>query len=88
MLVEVESGAMDDFNSLLRQEQVELLRAQCAHTKADRAQHRRLARNYARLIENHSFPYRSPDDSGHRLFDAHSYDGPEIDEPVMRATTH
>ncbi|WP_066560427.1 hypothetical protein [Croceicoccus bisphenolivorans] len=65
---------MDDFNSLLRQEQVELIRAQCARTSADRLLHRREAMTFGKMIEAHDFPYRSPDAEGHRLFDAHSYD--------------
>ncbi|RVQ64867.1 hypothetical protein EKN06_14835 [Croceicoccus ponticola] len=65
---------MEDFNSLLLNEQVELLRAQCAQDMAARRMHRQEARNYAKRIEAHAFPYRTPDESGHRLFDAHAYD--------------
>lgn len=69
---------MEDFNVLLRHEQVELIRAQCAPSGADRDLHRQEARSVAKLIEDHAFPYRSLDKSGHRIFDAHIYDdGPE-----------
>lgn len=65
---------MEDFNCLLRCEQVELIRAQTARTEAEKDRHRAEARSFARLIEAHAFPYRSVDDSGQRLFDAHTYD--------------
>ena len=65
---------MEDFNSLLSHEQVELIRAQNARTSDDRMLHRKEALTFARRIEAHAFPYRSPDREGHRLFDAHIYD--------------
>ncbi len=65
---------MEDFNSLLLNEQVELIRAQCAKTPAERMQHCKEAESFGRLIENHAFPYRSVAKDGHRLFDAHSYE--------------
>lgn len=71
---------IEDFNALLSNEQVELLRAQAASTKAERRLHRSEAMGFARQIERHAFPYRSPDASGHRLFDAHSYDDAPVGE--------
>lgn len=65
---------MEDFNCLLRCEQVELIRAQSARTRAEKERHREEARSFARLIEAHAFPYRSLDATGQRLFDAHIYD--------------
>ena len=65
---------IEDFNALLGKEQVELLRAQAASSRSERQLHRKEAMAFARRIEAHAFPYRSPDESGHRLFDAHSYD--------------
>ncbi|MBS7670282.1 hypothetical protein [Croceicoccus gelatinilyticus] len=65
---------MEDFNILLLNEQVELIRAQCAKTQAERVQHCREAESFGRQIEDHAFPYRSVAQNGRRLFDAHSYD--------------
>lgn len=73
---------MEDFNCLLRCEQVELLKAQTARTEAEKDRHQAEARSFARMIEAHAFPYRSVDASGQRLFDAHIYDG------AIPATTH
>jgi len=64
---------MEDFNSLLSHEQVELIRARSARTSAERQLHRKEAESVARLIEAHDFPYRSPDREGHRRF-AQTYD--------------
>ena len=71
---------MDDFNSLLLREQVELLRAQCARTRADRMEHCKQAKSVGRLIEEHEFPYRSLDKSGHRQFDPHIYERIVVEE--------
>ncbi len=65
---------MDDFNSLLLQEQVELLKAQSARTRSARSAHRTEALGYARRIEAHAFPYRSLAADGSRLFDPRIYD--------------
>lgn len=73
---------MEDFNSLLLQEQVELLKAQSAPTRLARSAHRREAMGYARQIEAHAFPYRSLGDDGSRRFD------PRIYDYLIEETTH
>ncbi len=73
---------MEDFNRLLLNEQVELLKAQRAPTRSARSAHRKEALSYARKIEAHAFPYRSVSADGSRLFD------PRIYDYLIEETTH
>lgn len=60
---------MEDFNTLLYKEQVELIRARNAPTPTGRLEHDRKAFRFTVRIREHAYPYRTPPEQGHAPFD-------------------